>query len=98
MRKYEIPVLAVAWYKPEQWERLLEISEDRDKLEESYEEWLEHAEKMRKQIIDQGYLPKKFLVDTEELLQWCRERDLPVNGESRSHYAAWLLRMEDEKK
>ncbi|MHB8791147.1 MAG: hypothetical protein ACYDBT_14865 [Desulfobulbaceae bacterium] len=30
---------AVAWYKPDQWRRLREISEDRDRLEETYGEW-----------------------------------------------------------
>ena len=31
---------------------------------------------------------QKLEVDTEELLEWCRSRDVPVNGNSRSSFAA----------
>jgi len=90
--------LAVAWYKPEQWEMLCEISEDSDQLEETYGEWLAHAEKTLKNIIAQGVFPEKILLDVEELQAWCKERGLPINGESRSHYAAWLLQERDKGK
>jgi len=38
----------------------------------------------------------KVTVDTEELLLWCNERGLKVNGESRSQYASWLLQEKDK--
>jgi len=37
-------VTGIAWYRPEQWERLREVSEDVENLEETYEAWLETAE------------------------------------------------------
>ena len=37
-------ITGVAWYRPEQWERLREVSEDVDNLEETYEAWLKTAE------------------------------------------------------
>jgi hypothetical protein len=33
-------MLGVAWYRPEECSRLLEIAADRDGLEDTYEEWL----------------------------------------------------------
>ena len=83
--------LAVAWYKPEQWSRLLEISADSDELETTHAEWLSLAEKALKNLTTQGLGVAKIEVDVEDLLSWCRERDLPINGENRSRYAAWLL-------
>ena len=36
-------VLGVAWYRAADWNRLLEMSEDRDELESSHAEWMEQA-------------------------------------------------------
>lgn len=87
--------LAVAWYKPEQWPRLLEISADADELEKTHAQWLANAEKALKGYAAHEVALQKVEVDTEKLLAWCNERGEPVNGESRSHYAAWLLQEMD---
>ncbi len=39
--------VGIAWYRPEQWARLLEISEDRDDLETTWEEWRREVERLR---------------------------------------------------
>lgn len=87
---------SVAWYKPEQWSRLLAISVDRENLERTYGDWLRQAEKNLADFAEQGGYPEKIVVDTEELLAWANERGLPVNGESRSQYASWLAREMDQ--
>lgn len=87
---------AVAWYKPNQWQRLREISEDRDELEETYVKWQIIAEKALKDFAARGLPVTKATVDTEELLRWCNERGLKINGESRSQYASWLLQQKDK--
>lgn len=86
---------AVAWYKPNQWSRLREISEDRNQLEETYREWQDYAEQALKDFAARGGLLEKVTVDTEELLAWCKERGLKVNAKSRSLYASWLLQEKD---
>lgn len=78
--------IGVAWYRREQWPRLLEISADRDKLEDSYDEWLAHASKALGMLKSKGLDPVKVDIDTEELLAWCRSRNLPVSGEARAEY------------
>jgi hypothetical protein len=88
---------AVAWYKPNQWQRLREISEDRDELEKTFWEWEILAENAMKDLNARGLPLTKITVDTEELLLWCNERGLNVTGESRSQYASWLLQEEDKK-
>ena len=85
-------VTGVAWYKPEQWERLLDISEDADELEETYEEWKAFTEKKIKDLKKRGIIAKKVIVDTEDLLLWCNTYRMPVNGRSRSDYVAKTLR------
>jgi hypothetical protein len=78
--------IGVAWYRREQWPRLLEISADRDKLEESYEDWFSNVSKTLGLLKSKGLDPVKVPVDTEELLAWCRSRNLPVDAKARTEY------------
>jgi Asp-tRNA(Asn)/Glu-tRNA(Gln) amidotransferase A subunit family amidase len=90
--------VGVAWYRPEQWQRLREISIDKDVLEETHAEWVQNAERAVQELRRQGMNPVKVDVDVEELLQWCASRHVAVNGEARSTYvAAKLERILDEK-
>ena len=35
-------VVGIAWWRPQDWNRLREISDDRQNLEDSHREWLEN--------------------------------------------------------
>jgi len=92
-RRAEAPmVTAAAWYRKAQWDRLLEVSTDRDKLEDTYEEWVETAEDAIRRLRRQGVTIVKVDVDVEELLAWCQAQSRPVDGEARAEYAATRLR------
>ena len=85
-------VLGVAWYRREQWNRLLEISSDRDQLEDTYEEWKSIAEKHFDELALPGLPIRKVDIDVEELLSWCGSQDRPVDGEARAQFTAMKLR------
>ncbi len=90
--------VGVAWYRPEQWQRLREISIDKDVLEETHAEWVQNAERAVQELRRQGMKPVEVDVDVEELLKWCASQHIAVNGEARSTYvAAKLERVFDEK-
>lgn len=93
-----IEVLGIAWYKPQQWERLLQISTDRDKLETTYEEWIQFAKKSVREMQEIGIRTKKIVVDTEKLLLWCNQHKYKVDAEARSFYVADTLRKQSQKK
>ncbi len=40
----QVRVIGVVWYRPEDYYRIRSISEGRDKLPETYEEWIKEAE------------------------------------------------------
>jgi diphthamide synthase (EF-2-diphthine--ammonia ligase) len=84
--------IAIAWYKSEQWQRLLDISEDRAELENTHSEWERNAVQSMRKLMRSGLRLVKISVDVEELLQWCLAENHPVNGETRSKYAAEKLR------
>jgi hypothetical protein len=85
----------IAWFRPEQWSRLLEISEDREDLEETVTEWESLAEEKLRDLRAQGLNAEKVIIDVEELLVWCKSRGLSVDATARSQYVAELLRKRD---
>lgn len=84
--------LGIAWYRPEQWQRLREISTDKDVVEETHAEWVQNAKRALKKLRRQGIEPVKVDVDVEELLRWCESQHIPVDGNARSTYVAEKLR------
>lgn len=84
-------VFGISWYKPEQWLRLKEISEDRDKLDDTYEDWRRNANIAIQELQAAGVAVKRVNVNPEELLAWCNKERVPVNGKSRAEYVAVIL-------
>jgi hypothetical protein len=84
-------ILGIAWFRPEQWTQLREVSSDSDQIDELYEDWLDYAEKQVKDLRARGFDPRKVDVDVDELLMWCKNKKLPVNIKTRSEYVAYKL-------
>jgi len=91
------PVIAIVWYRPEQWERVRDIAADSDEFENSYIEWLQLAEAKAKELKDRGLRVEKVDLDSEKLILWCNERGLENDAKARSMYAAKRLSELDEK-
>ena len=85
-------VMGVAWYRPEQWERLREISEDKENFDMTYEESLVDSENKVKRLEAQGIRPVKVEVDVEEMLTWCSAQGLAVTPETRTQFTMSKLR------
>jgi hypothetical protein len=83
----KISVLAVPWYRREHYDRILAVMEDGHLLPASFDEWLERAEQLLKQAAHQGVIPVKAHVDPEPFVDWCRERNLRLDSNSRSQFA-----------
>jgi hypothetical protein len=94
----EETVVAIVWYRPEQWRRVRDIATDADELEASYAEWLQVAEEKLKQLRSSGLRVEKVDVDSEELILWCNERGRENNGQARAQYAAERLSELDQKR
>ena len=90
--KLALPKVGVGWYREDQWNLLLEHAADRDKLEETYGEWLEVARKGMKNLTKAEVQFEKIPIDVEELIKWCREKGCAVDGSSRSEFIALKTR------
>jgi hypothetical protein len=82
-------VMAVATYTREQWNRLVEVADDRDELESSWEEWKAGHEETIALLRGQGFEPIEIPVDVDALQEFCRQRGLRNDSGGRAEYAAY---------
>jgi hypothetical protein len=83
--------LGLAWYSREDWERLREIADDRDKLDDTHEDWERQALKMIQDLEAVGRRVQKVPINIEALIAWCRERKCRIDMAARSEYVSHLL-------
>ena len=83
--------IGVAWYRPEQWETLRNVSVDKDKLEETHAEWLTEAERVVKRLRQQGFRVIKVDVEISDLMLWCESQKVPLDAEARTKYTAFKV-------
>jgi hypothetical protein len=91
-------VIAIVWYRPEQWQRVRDIATDADDFEASYVQWVQVAEEKLKQLRSSVIRVEKVDMDSEKLILWCNERGLENNAQARSLYAAERLSELDQKR
>ncbi len=84
--------LALAWYRQDQWQLLLDYSTDSDRLERTYQEWLEHVEKKINEMGKEGINVVKIDINIEDMKKWCERHDKPIDGYTRSEYAVFLAK------
>jgi hypothetical protein len=84
--------LGIAWYKREEWSHLLEISADRDELEDTYEEWLYNAEIRLHEMAEAGINANRVYINLGELQKWCIVQGRPLDGSARAFFTAEKLR------
>ncbi len=91
-------VIGAAWYRREQWIRLLEIASDRDALESTYEEWESDAEKALLDFAHRGVQVHKVDIDVDELISWCRANGRSVDAKARAAFTAEKLQERDRNR
>ena len=85
-------VMGVSWYRPEQWELLKEIVEDKENFDKTYEQSCMESEKKIRQLEAQGLRPVKVEVDVEEMIAWCSDQGLSVTPENRTKFMMTKLK------
>ena len=82
----------IAWYLEEHWDKLREISADKDSLQHTYAEWLANGKNEQRQAAAAGVNIETVIVHVDELQAWCRSQGWVINRKSRSRFVAHLLR------
>ncbi len=64
--------IAIAWYKRDEYDKLLRVIIDKDSMPLNYDTWFEIATVAIEDLKNQGFDVKKIVVDVDELIEWCR--------------------------
>jgi hypothetical protein len=80
--------VALAWYSADEWEKLRATAADVDNMEETYDEWVAHARMALKAAEAARLEVVKVVVRIDELVAWCKEKGLSVDGQARASFAA----------
>src|SRR5260370_42671197 len=75
-----------------QWQQLLEVAADPERLEKTYQEWLAVAEQACEKMEASGIAIAKVPVNVQGLIDWCRKRNLPIDGKARAQYVVEVMK------
>ncbi len=80
-------VAGLAWYRREDYPKLLAIFDDADSLPETYEEWLEKAMEIERELIIQGHRVVRATIDPAIFPSWCAAKHLKLDASARTRFA-----------
>ena len=78
--------IGVAIYTKEDYKRLLEISDDRSTMNDTWAEWNKKKEEMKKNFRSLGIKVKDVKIDLEQLIRYCQLYGLPNNSKTRAQF------------
>ena len=82
----------VAWYhSAADYTLLKHISADGHELPESFEEWIEQAEKNVSLFTTQGWTVEKVFLDPVEFPAWCRALGMKIDSLARIGFASAVV-------
>jgi hypothetical protein len=82
--------IAACVYTPGDYAKLLEISDDRESMCDTYEDWLVQFMKMKTGLEQEGMAVIPVPINLEALKKFCMEDNSKNTGEARSRYASLL--------
>lgn len=85
---------AMVWYRQEHYAELLALFSDAALLPPTYAAWLSRAEEKKAEVEAAGDQVIKVYIEPEYFGQWCREKSLPTDAESRTRLAIEVAQMQ----
>ena len=83
--------LGLAWYTREAWAHLRELADDRDALDDTFEDWERGALAVIRDLETVGWQIRKVSIDVDALVSWCRERNCRNDSAARAEYVTSLV-------
>jgi hypothetical protein len=87
-RMQQGPIVGIAWYTPDQWDRLKLVADDSDALDDTHKDWLKNASGRLREFKQKGYQVVKVSIDIDEWVAWCQENGKVLNGAARSEFTS----------
>ena len=80
------------------WERLRAIADDRERLDDSFEEWERGALQAIRDLASVGRQVRRVPIDLEAYVAWCRERGCRLDSASRAEFVTERLKTQRSPK
>jgi hypothetical protein len=84
----QISALGIAWYRREDYPRVLETMVDANLLPKTFDAWQRIAEKAESRFVGQGMIVVRAPVDPYPFLAWCRAKGMQADAKARAVFGA----------
>ena len=78
----------IAYYNKKDWKRFVDSIDDRDSMHATWKEWHKAFLKTKKRLILEGFTVIDFVVDIDELINYCKMRGVKNDGKARSQFVS----------
>jgi hypothetical protein len=79
--------VALPWYHRQEYAELLALFSDPEKMPPTFDAWLEHAERVEKQLLEVGFVVARVWIRPSTFSVWCEERNASLDQRARLTFA-----------
>ena len=76
----------LAYYRKKEWKRFIKIIDDRESMHDTWNEWHKDFLKTKRHLISSGFEVVDIEIDLDELMNFCKIRDIKNDGKARSQF------------
>lgn len=81
--------IGIGEYRKEDYQEIFILSEDKDNMEETWEDWKANKNRTNKKFQNMGLKTIDIIVSPKELVNYCRENGLIINGKSKAQFISY---------
>jgi hypothetical protein len=78
----------MAYYRKKDWKKLLKIIDDRDSMNDFWEDWHKSYLEAKRNLTSKGLIVNDYVVDLNKLKTYCKIRGLKIDGKARSQFVS----------
>jgi hypothetical protein len=90
-----IRCIGVPWFTRKQYEKLLEVSNDRATMLPTFDEFERTAGQRFDRHKAQGAPVEKVMIDVDSFVSWCLTEGRPIDADARAEFAALAMMLRD---
>jgi len=83
--------IGLAWFTRDAWHHLVAVADDREALDDMFEEWERTALAAIQNLETLGRRTRKVPIDINALVTWCRQNNRRIDSAARADFVTHLL-------